>query len=291
VRPITALRLGRVSNLPTTWTNVLAGVALSGQAAEPSLIAGLCAAVSLFYVGGMYLNDAFDRHIDAVERPERPIPSGEVSATTVFTLGFGMLAAGLVTVAALTLLHASERDFAPFAAAIALCAAIVFYDAYHKENPLSPLVMGINRVLVYLLAALSCGGSTVLQHGPLLFGCGALLCYLMGLTYVAKQETLSRLKNTWPVALLTLPFTHLEALATPEGALVYALGLGWVLYALSSLFVESRRNIGRAVAQMIAGISLVDAILVAGQGATTLALACAAGFALTRLSQRYVPGT
>jgi hypothetical protein len=36
--------------------------------------------VSLIYVAGMYLNDAFDRDYDAAERPTRPIPSGEVSA-------------------------------------------------------------------------------------------------------------------------------------------------------------------------------------------------------------------
>ena len=77
------LRLGRVSNLPTVWSNVLAALALSGglsQAAGiPALhVALLAAAFSLFYVGGMYLNDAFDRHIDARERPQRPIPSGQV---------------------------------------------------------------------------------------------------------------------------------------------------------------------------------------------------------------------
>ena len=55
----------------------------------------LLVALSLFYVGGMYLNDAFDAGIDAVERPERPIPSGQVSAETVFAAGFGMLALGL----------------------------------------------------------------------------------------------------------------------------------------------------------------------------------------------------
>ena len=37
-------------------------------------------AMSLFYVGGMYLNDYFDRAIDARERPERPIPAGDISA-------------------------------------------------------------------------------------------------------------------------------------------------------------------------------------------------------------------
>ena len=76
----TYLRLGRVSNLPTVWTNVLAGIVLAGGPLEPGTLAALVVALSLFYVGGMYLNDAFDRTIDARERPERPIPSGLISA-------------------------------------------------------------------------------------------------------------------------------------------------------------------------------------------------------------------
>ena len=72
-----ALRLGRVSNLPTVWTNTLAGIVLAGGRIErcphrcPLLVA-----LSLFYIAGMYLNDAFDAGIDARERPERPIPVG-----------------------------------------------------------------------------------------------------------------------------------------------------------------------------------------------------------------------
>ena len=60
-----ALRLGRVSNLPTVWTNVLAGGILAGaDPAHPLVLVPLLAA-SLLYVGGMYLNDAFDAEIDA----------------------------------------------------------------------------------------------------------------------------------------------------------------------------------------------------------------------------------
>src|SRR5712691_5360115 len=92
----TYLRLGRVSNLPTVWTNVLAGVVLAGSALEPTTLIALLVVFSLFYVGGMFLNDAFDRHIDARERPERPIPSGLASAREVFGIGYGMLAAALL---------------------------------------------------------------------------------------------------------------------------------------------------------------------------------------------------
>ncbi|HXX12959.1 MAG TPA: UbiA family prenyltransferase, partial [Burkholderiales bacterium] len=91
-----ALRLGRVSNLPTVWTNTLVGVTLAGGAALDARVPILLAAFSLFYIGGMFLNDAFDREFDARTRPDRPIPAGQVTASTVFRSGFGMLGMGVL---------------------------------------------------------------------------------------------------------------------------------------------------------------------------------------------------
>ena len=62
--PSVYLRLGRVSNLPTVWTNVVAGAVLSGAAPRAATLVALAAALSAFYVGGMYLNDGFDRDIE-----------------------------------------------------------------------------------------------------------------------------------------------------------------------------------------------------------------------------------
>src|ERR1700728_2085349 len=90
-----ALRLGRVSNLPTVWTNVCAGVVLSGAAVTAQLTLLLIVSLSLFYVGGMFLNDAFDQRFDRRERPYRPIGPGEQSSNMVFTYGFGLLNVGL----------------------------------------------------------------------------------------------------------------------------------------------------------------------------------------------------
>jgi 4-hydroxybenzoate polyprenyltransferase len=91
-----ALRLGRISNLPTVWTNVLAGTVLA--AGTVGIMDGklllLLVALSLFYIGGMFLNDAFDSEFDAKARPDRPIPSGRVSAREVFGYGFALLGAG-----------------------------------------------------------------------------------------------------------------------------------------------------------------------------------------------------
>jgi 4-hydroxybenzoate polyprenyltransferase len=72
---VTLLRLGRVSNLPTVWTNVHGrDRARRRRMAERTHRPGASSRWSLFYVGGMYLNDYFDRAIDARERPGPPDP-------------------------------------------------------------------------------------------------------------------------------------------------------------------------------------------------------------------------
>ena len=96
-----ALRLSRISNLPTVWTNVGVGALLAGGSLADPRLPLLMLALSLFYTGGMFLNDAFDREFDAQHRPERPIPSGQVSARQVFSFGFGMLALGMAVVVGL----------------------------------------------------------------------------------------------------------------------------------------------------------------------------------------------
>jgi uncharacterized membrane protein len=282
----TALQLGRVSNLPTTWTNVAAGLALSGAALAGQPIAALCAAVSCFYVGGMYLNDAFDREYDARERPERPIPSGRASAKTVFAIGFGLLAGGLAIVAVIAL-GPVGTGIAPVLSALALCGLIVLYDLHHKQNPLSPLLMAGNRVLVYVTAALCARVGLSLELG---WGCLNLLCYLIGLTYIAKQENLAALPNLWPLLFLAAPLFFVPALRTPTGQLLAALLALSTALSLRDLF-GPQRNVKRAVSRLIAGISLLDGLMIAGSASPSLALACILGFAATLLLQRFVPGT
>jgi 4-hydroxybenzoate polyprenyltransferase len=142
-----ALTLGRVSNLPTIWTNTLAGVVLAGGTVGDARLLPLLVAFSLCYVAGMFLNDAFDRDFDAKFRPERPIPSGRVTATAVFGAGFGMLAAGSGLLVWVGFGADGGTGWRPVISGATLAAAIVFYDVYHKQNPLSPLVMGLCRML------------------------------------------------------------------------------------------------------------------------------------------------
>ncbi len=285
-----ALRLGRVSNLPTVWTNVLAGITLAGGGASPSQIAALMIALTLFYLGGMYLNDAFDADIDAAERPERPIPSGQVSAKTVFGLGFAMLGLGIAGLAHAGLGLAGGTGWNAAFAGLALAACITFYNWNHKGNPLSPLVMGACRMLVYIAA-----GAAVVSTPPLglYVGAGVLLCYLIGLTFAAKQENLNQITNLWPLVFLAVPFAYAAGALRIDltAAVLLAVFAFWVLYALSHLVVRSRINVPRAVVSLLAGICLLDALLIAASGEAGLAWIAAVGFPLTLAFQRWVPGT
>jgi UbiA prenyltransferase family len=281
-----ALRLGRVSNLPTVASNVLTGAALAGGAASAGTLAAWTSAIALLYVAGMYLNDAFDRGWDAQHRPERPIPSGAVSTRSVFVAGFGMLAAGIALIAALAL-GTQSGCVQGLVGGLALAALIVVYDLHHKGNPLGPLLMGGCRVLVYVTVALGLGAE---WNGAATRAVLSLLGYLMGLSYVARQENLRALTQLWPLGLLALPFALNLPCALDAQAGCFALLLLAVLDALWVMFRAARRDIPGAVARLLAGICLLDALLVARLHPSYV-LACLLAYALTRLLQRFTPAT
>ncbi len=281
-----AMRLGRISNLPTVWTNVLVGALLAGGHVADHRLPLLMFALSLFYVAGMFLNDAFDREFDARHRPERPIPAGEVSARQVFVIGFGLLALGLAGVTAAT----GPTAWQALADAVALAAMIVLYDAHHKGNVLSPLLMGLCRVLVVLTAA---AGFAVSLPVTVYLAAAALLCHLIGLTYIAKQEHLQRIGNLWPLAFLAVPLVYGLVLAgTQAGAWVpLALYAAVLAFALNRLRRRASGDVPQAVVALIAGMSLLDAVVLAGADRIVSASAAVAAFVLTLLLQRWAPGT
>jgi len=280
----TYLALGRVSNLPTVWTNAVAGAYLSGAAPSARTVVLTAVALSFAYTGGMFLNDAFDREIDARERPERPIPSGAIGAAHVFAVGFGLLAAGSLLVLFVT------HTLAPFAWSLALAATIVLYDAWHKTNPLGPLVMAACRALAVIVAASAAGGEIT---KPVACGAAALLAWVVGLTYVAKKEGAVSLAGAWPAALLVsvVVYSLPAVIRVPGGTIAFFGMIGAVAYALTTLRGTSPGRFPRAVSVLIAGIAFVDAALVARTGAGFVAALVALGFPVTLRLQRWVRGT
>ena len=71
------LELLRPANVVTALADVLAGFAIA-DLGNPLALPWLLLSTASLYGGGVVLNDFFDRALDAVERPERPIPSGRV---------------------------------------------------------------------------------------------------------------------------------------------------------------------------------------------------------------------
>jgi hypothetical protein len=126
--------------------DTVAGAAAGGGLGRGT--AGLAAASVCLYWAGMAGNDWADRELDAVERPERPIPSGRVSPRQALLTATGLTAAGL-GIAAL----AGGRRAA--AVAFPLAGAVWAYDLKAKNTAAGPLVMAGCRGLDVLLGASS----------------------------------------------------------------------------------------------------------------------------------------
>jgi len=226
------LLLSRVSNLPTVWSNVLAGCVLGAGAVQSPVFLRLALGVSLLYTSGMFLNDAFDYESDTVFRPDRPLPAGDVSVLAAFVVGFVLMIVGELVIAA------QGETFAPALWGLALAGAIIYYNVRHKRDLFGPLVMGICRGLVYCLAASAVSSSL----GPAVFVAAAVMTlYVLSLTFIAKK-------------------------LGPKAGVVIPL--------------------------MIAGISVVDAVVIGFAGGDAMLILAAIGAgALTLALQRVVPGT
>lgn len=278
----TLLILGRVSNVPTVWSNCFAGWLLAGGG-DWSRFLLLTFAATCLYVGGMYLNDAFDASFDQQHRPERPIPSGAIRVEAVWAWGFGWLGLGL----------ACLFGFGQTAiiCALLLVVAILIYDAIHKIFALSPLLMAACRFFLVLLAA-SAGRDGI--TGLAIWTALALAAYIVGLSFLARKESVQAPVSRWPCLFLAVPLVLALIVNQGEylshGIVLCALMLLWMVRCLSFALWSPQRNIGRCVSGLLAGIALVD-LLAAWDGSLATGSTFAALFALALLFQRFVPAT
>lgn len=288
----TLLTLGRTSNLPTVWSNMLSGAVLSGAVFGGGSLGLLLVVGSAFYEGGMLLNDAFDAEVDARERPGRPIPSGQVAKSTVFVLGFGLLGLGLLLLGVAPWLQLTLPGIAVWLAGLATCVAVLVYNRWHKGHAWSPIVMGACRAGLYATAGLAVSG----QLGSVvLIGAGALWLYIVGLTHIARFETGKVVDRAWVAAFVLSPLLAAAPAVIAQRAvlpaLCFALLLGWSLRSMSFALRGGKGQIPRAVVSLIAGASLVDALFISLHGHAYFVLAALGMFLLTLKWQRKIPGT
>ncbi|HEV2694256.1 MAG TPA: UbiA family prenyltransferase [Verrucomicrobiae bacterium] len=280
----TLLVLGRMSNLPTVWSNCLAGWWLGGGGNYwklPFLLLGM----SVLYTGGMFLNDAFDEEFDRQRRAERPIPSGKISAPEVWRLGFGQLGAGIFL-----LLFCGK---VAAVCAVLLALTILLYDFTHKFFTASPWIMGACRFWVYVIAGSI--GPAGLNGAPVFCGL-ALAFYIVGLSYVARRESFRGPVPHWPLVLLAAPIVlawMMNVGAYRTAALwIAALVALWVGRCVKSTFGGGEQNVGWIVTNLLAGITFVDWLAVAPLMALWVSTAVfLALFGLTKWFQKFIPAT
>ena len=296
---LTWLRLMRLPTVFTAMSNVFCGffltqvVTVDELGAKSDLWLLLLSGAGL-YLGGIVLNDVCDAALDAVERPERPIPSGRISRTQALTLALALMLIGLISAAAVS--------GPSFVVAVTLALAVVAYDTFLKKSAAGSIGMGICRFLNIMLGASAVGSWEQLLQLPQLGVAAALFTYVFGVTWFARHEAVisatRSLQLGLAIALCGIAvngglvwFSEFpERSAT--GALI-ALGLVAVnLTIRCGLAIGSGqpRLVQKTVGVMLLNIIFVDATMVfAATGSSALASLIVALVIPASLMKRFIP--
>ncbi|MBN1431482.1 MAG: geranylgeranylglycerol-phosphate geranylgeranyltransferase [Methanomicrobiaceae archaeon] len=156
MNPAAYIRITRPINSVFAGFAVLLGVIIaagapliSSEAAPPLYIyPALILAVALITAAGNVINDYFDRDIDAVNRPDRPIPSGDISPNAALLFSMILFLTGLVSCLFTNVLC--------MAIAVLNSALLVLYAMKLKGLPLSG-----NVAVSYLTASIFLFGGAV----------------------------------------------------------------------------------------------------------------------------------
>jgi geranylgeranylglycerol-phosphate geranylgeranyltransferase len=169
-QPRGLLELTRPGNAVAAGVLTFIGAFVAGGVGAPTPMALAVVATVLATGGGNAINDYFDREIDAINRPDRPIPRGAVSPRSALVFSVLLFAVAV----ALTLL----LPLLAIGIALVNLVALVAYTEVFKGRP------GVGNALV---AALT--GSTFLYGGAAVGGDLAPVVVLFAL---AASATLAR---------------------------------------------------------------------------------------------------
>lgn len=286
----TAADLARLVRLPAGLTvpgDSIAGAAAAGWPLGRRT-AALPVASACLYWSGMALNDWADRGLDAVERPERPIPSGRVSPRLALGVGIGLTAGGLAA--------AAVAGRPALRVAVPLAMTVWSYDLLLKQTPLGPLAMASARGLDVMLGA---GGARAAAFPAL-----SMAAHTLALTQLSRSEVTGADPRTPAAALLTTAALALTVAGRPApggatallpragaaaGAVAFAYAVGRSQFA--AVQDPSASSVRRAVGAGISGMLPLQAALVARGGAPRTALVLAAALPLSRALARRVSST
>lgn len=248
------LATGRVTNLPTVWSNVIVAfylaasldltgygsfIADSGNNFYQWLMFFGCIATSMLYVGGCMLGDYRDIRFDTENRPGRPLVTGLLSP--------GFVALGAITLLVLGLL---------FGGLSSLVALLIAY-----EIPLSSITSAPADQLLMLL-----------QITPLFLLGTLVLAIVIYALFHKKSRSLALLNMASCRALLVVfagalsipPDTpiHLHWLCSPLMIIAFSVGIYTLLLA-SVAATESNQNQIKFSRALKAGMFLLPLLAVA----------------------------
>ena len=242
----------------------------------------------LFYFASMAVNDCFDYQEDLKERPSRPIPNGDISLTTAWSIGFMMMLAAAV----LAFLHSTTSGYI----GLALGSAIILYNGFIKQGLFGSLCMASCRYLNWLL-----GASFVAITCNSWFFALPIFFYIVGLTFLSKQETHGKNKNSVFFCAFMVKLTALSALylvvekfqlTEQETFVSYGLLLIWGAFLATKLITLFNNFIPKKIQQligwMVIGVIPLDALMVALSGQYLFALAILALLPPCRLLNKYL---
>ncbi|MCG8450097.1 MAG: UbiA family prenyltransferase [Pirellulales bacterium] len=298
-------QLMRLANVFTAIADVWMGYILMMGSLQPTLLVlGFTVCSCLLYTAGVVLNDAMDARVDAVERPERPIPSDRVSLRFAYYLGWNLLFAGMLVGFVMSI---ACRKAAPGLIAWVLGVTIVAYNSSLKKTWLGPIALAVCRMANVLLGM----SPWFVQFGmfdfllvdvPLAPALG-IGCYVCGIAWFAKEEhTTSRLGPLWlGVLLIACGFLLIASAPWWEFSASSLRVAGWQWIALWSLLAGSvlfrclaalqqriPSQVQRAVGYGILMIIPIDATLCWGYAGWEWACAVLALLVPARLLSRWL---
>jgi 4-hydroxybenzoate polyprenyltransferase len=288
------LELVRVFLTPSALSNSYAGLCLAagalGSLPSPGKAAAVAATSIVVYWLGMAANDWMDMEKDRVRSPQRPLPSGRVTAREAALL--------CAVLAASALALGYRLDVLPLVAGLVLAALL--YDAGGKKlGILGDSLLGFCRAGNLILgAAALLGVSRALGDEKILLSAAILGLYATGITAVSRLEDApfeAKALRLRAAALALAPallvgFGASSVLAWLNGALLSAL----LFHCLRAACKPPTAQHGAAlfVRKALGGIFLVDAgiILAFAEGPLQPGLAAAAPYGLLALSSWWKRG-
>ena len=159
------LALTRPGNMILTAIAVIAGsfIAAGPEIMDFQIEVAICCLCSMMLVGGgNALNDYNDRETDKENHPERPIPSGSISADAASVYAQALLGSGL-----LILLFALDNKMPFVIALIGIILLIVYENGLKAAGISGNITVGLMSGAVFLFA-----GMAVNDPGPTLWMCG-----------------------------------------------------------------------------------------------------------------------